>query len=136
MITQSANNSLRINFSSSLNDFFSLFECLGPIPKRGVGGFNRGGIGRKLGWMGCIVQVQGVVGSTYLITQSAEKCPSDPVSASLDFFFYLLKCLFSIIFVTNKKNELCPIVFYHQFFRRLRIILSLFCTIRVSVVST
>ena len=72
-----------------------------------------------------------------MITYSADKYPSDP-------FTCLFECLFSAFFnagmfsfdVIIIKNELCPLMFYHHCFRRLRRIFSLAWRIRSAVGST
>ena len=60
-----------------------------------------------------------------MIIYSAEKVPSDPV-------FYLFECLFSIYLdacllyfdIIMINNELCTLMFYHHWFRMLRIMFS------------
>ena len=56
-----------------------------------------------------------------MITQSADKCPLYPVSCLFECLFsaFLNSCMlyFDVIMI---KNELCPLMFSHNFFRNLR----------------
>ena len=62
---------------------------LGSNPNKGGGGLNIGGRGWKLGGIGWRGQVQGGGGDTLMITKSADKCPLDPISTSLNAIFLL-----------------------------------------------
>ena len=64
---------------------------LGSNPNKGGGGLNTGGRGWKLGGIEWRGQVQGGGGDTLMITNGADKCPSDPI-------LYLFECYFSTFF--------------------------------------
>ena len=71
--------------------------------------------------VGWILNVQVGVGETSMITYSAEKFPSYPVSFLFECFFssFLNACVlsFDVIMI---NNELCPLVFSHHLFIRIR----------------
>ena len=72
-----------------------------------------------------------------MITYSAEKFPSDPVYSLFECLFYaFLNAWESSFDVILTKNELCPLMFSHHWFIRLRSLFSLVWLIGAAVGST
>ena len=93
----------------------------GPNNNMGGGGLNRRGSRNRLeiGGVGRRGNVQGGEGGTSMVTYSAEKYPVDTVSR-------LFECLISNFLdayvlsfdLIMTRNELSPLIFSHNFFRR------------------